>query len=115
MFSRLTTIFGNKNSLYPKPTPKTANLNKSQLYQKYQSQKRAEQDFYTLKALVKNTEDFIMKNPHLYSYYYNWLKQAQNALKQYTNVIESPDAVSFSVINFMFRVEEKKKQFLIIF
>ena len=67
------------------------------MYQKFHMQKRAEHDFYQLQAHIRYTDEIIARNPHLYSYYYSWMKQAQHALKQYMNVIEAPDNVSFSV------------------
>ena len=85
------------STLYPKPVSKSSKMNKRQMYQKFHMQKRAEHDFYQLQAHIRYTEDIIARNPHLYSYYYSWMKQAQHALKQYTNVIEAPDNVSFSV------------------
>ena len=83
--------------LYPKPTSKTAKMNKKQMFQKFQTQKRVENDFLQLQAHLKYTEEMIARYPHLYSYYYSWMKQAQYVLKQYINVIEAPDNLSFSV------------------
>jgi len=78
--------------------PKHQNLSKSQLYEKYLNQKKAENDFYMLKAQIDNVENLINSNPVYYTQYYSeWLKKAYEQLKKYTNIIESPDAVSFSV------------------
>ena len=84
-------------SLYPKPVTKCLNLNKKQMYQKYSSQKKAEHDFVRLQTQLKQTEEMVARNPQLMTYYYGWIKQAQQTLKQYVSVIEAPDNVSFSV------------------
>ena len=68
------------------------------MYQKYNTQKKAEHDFTRLQAQLKHTEEIVARSPQLYSYYYGWIKQAQKTLKQYVSVIEAPDNVSFSVI-----------------
>ena len=86
-----------RSTLYPKPTPKYSNLNKKQMYHKFQNQKKAEQDFIRLQSHIKYVEEIISRNPHLYSYYYSWMRQAQQMLKQSISVIEAPDNVSFSV------------------
>ncbi len=100
-----TTInSSNKSKLYPKVSikdPKHQNVSVSQLYEKYLNQKKAENDFYMLKTQIDNVENLITSNPAYYTaFYVEWLKSAYQLLKQYTSIIESPDAVSFSVIYF---------------
>ncbi len=88
--------------LYPKPMPKSTQMDKKQMFQKFQTQKRIEYEFFQLQAHLRYTEEIVARNPHLYSYYYSWMKHAQYVLKQYMNVIEAPDNLSFSVKYFVF-------------
>lgn len=77
------------------------NLDKSQLYYKYQSQKKAEHDFYALQRQIAQTESLAANNPSMAGFYAAWLQQAKESLKQFTSIIESPDAVTFSVSYFL--------------
>ncbi|CAF0973807.1 unnamed protein product [Brachionus calyciflorus] len=91
----------NRNTLYQKTSSKKNNrltLNRDQLYQKYKNQKKAESEFYILQSQISQTENLIATNPHLASYYAVWMQQAKETLKEYTNIIESPDNVSFSSV-----------------
>lgn len=76
---------------------RSTNVDKNQLFQKYQSQKKAEQEFYQLQSQISHTESLLAANPHLSSFYSQWMQHAKETLKQFTNIIESPDAVTFSV------------------
>ena len=91
----------NRSFLYQKTNVKKNNrqtLNREQLYEKYKSQKKAEADFYALQSQITQTENLIATNPHLVSYYSAWIQQAKETLKEYANIIESPDNVSFSSV-----------------
>lgn len=90
----------NRNVLYQKNNRKSNRtaLTQEQLYDKYKTQKKAENDFYIIQSQIVQTERLISTNPHLASYYSTWLHQAKEALKECTNIIESPDNVSFSSV-----------------
>lgn len=97
-----TSLFSRNCSLYQKAGLKKGSRNaqnRNELYEKYRSQKRAENDFYQLQAQLRQTESLVATNPHLIAYYGLWIQQAKETLKEYANIIESPDAVSFSVRN----------------
>lgn len=87
----------NKNRSQQNKYARSPNLDKSQLYYKYQSQKKAEHDFYALQRQIVQTESLIANNPSMATFYAAWLQQAKESLKQFTSIIESPDAVTFSV------------------
>lgn len=93
----------NKSSgLYPKQAKKKRHsaksaYNNNDLLLKYQNQKKAEADFYNLQTHKKYVEDLIMMNPRLIQFYSTWLTRANEALKEYTNIIDQPDNLSFSV------------------
>jgi hypothetical protein len=72
-------------------------INKKELYDRYKYQQKAEKEFNRLQAEVKHIQNLIVTNPNLQMYYNTWLKQAKHALKEYYEIIESPDTISFSV------------------
>ncbi|RMZ98432.1 hypothetical protein BpHYR1_053602, partial [Brachionus plicatilis] len=90
----------NREVLYQKNSRKNnrSALTRHQLYEKYKTQKKAENDFYVIQSQIAQTENLIGANPHLASYYAAWLQQAKETLKECTSIIESPDNVSFSSV-----------------
>lgn len=94
------STFANHSILYQKNSRKSnrSALTKDQLYDKYKTQKKAERDFYVVQSQIAQTESLIAANPHLASYYAAWLQQAKEILKECTDIIESPDNVSFSSV-----------------
>ncbi len=75
-----------------------SDLNQKELYDRYKYQQNAEREFNRLQAEVKHIQSLIVTNPNLQMYYNSWLKKAKHALKEYSEIIESPDSISFSVI-----------------
>ena len=93
-----------KSGLYPKirrkyPAPKSY-YNKEELIIQYQNQKKAEVIFFNLQAQKAYVEDMIANDPRLTQYYSLWLSKANEALKDYSRVIDQPDNLSFSVYIF---------------
>ena len=89
-----------KSNLYPKPkmnAERRKNANKRDLYERYLGQKKAEHEFNVLQHQIDYVEYLVRLYPHLQAYYSLWLAQAHETLKSYSNIIESPDVVSFSV------------------
>jgi hypothetical protein len=90
-----------KSGLYPKIRRKRAApksyYNKEELLVQYQNQKKAEVIFFNLQAQKAYVEEMIANDPRLHQYYSLWLSKANEALKDYSRVIDQPDNLSFSV------------------
>jgi hypothetical protein len=76
-------------------------FNQKELYDRYKYQQKAEREFNKLQGEVKHIQSLVAANPSLQGYYSSWLRQAKHALKEYSEIIESPDSISFSVSNYI--------------
>jgi hypothetical protein len=87
-----------QQSLYPKNSPGGCQpLDRNRLEEKFHMQKQTEQNFYQLKGQIAYVKEIVKTYPYMASFYTTWLRQSKVVLKQYSNSMESPDNVSFSV------------------